>query len=140
MKNRIGFVLVIVAVMFQITMKGQNLKLDPKGYFSARGIEVTVFDDIYPDGHQTGVTMIQHGERVMANGDLRLEISPGQWSPVPKEAEKKIDPATKTISHSLSYPDETKNHVGFNPIDYPDLKLKYKVNVAPTEGRTIYDL
>ena len=134
MKNRISFVLVVIVLILHIKMEAQNLKLHPKGYFSARGIEVTVFDDIYPDGHQTGVTMIQHGERVMANGDLRLEISPGQWSPVPKEVDKKIDVATQTISQSLSYPDETKNRVGFNPIEYPDLKLKYKVNVTPTEG------
>jgi len=117
MKNTVGFIFVILIVTSQIKVDAQNLKLHPKGYFSARGIDVTVFDDIYPDGHQTGVTMIQHGERVMANGDLRLEISPGQWSPVPKELEKKIDPATQTISQSLSYPDETKNHIGFNPIE-----------------------
>ncbi|HRA73496.1 MAG TPA: hypothetical protein PLB11_11825, partial [Flavobacterium sp.] len=134
MKKAIGSIFVILSVMTILKVDAQNLKLHPKGYFSARGIDVTVFDDIYPDGHQTGVTMIQHGERVMANGDLRLEISPGQWSPVPREVEKKIDIATQTISQSLSYPDETKNRKGFNPIDYPDLKLKYKVNVTPTEG------
>ena len=60
-----------------------RLKLNEQGYFEAPGLDVTVFADIYPDGHQTGVTVIQHGERVAANGDLRLEPSPGQWSPVP---------------------------------------------------------
>lgn len=136
MKYKLSYAFVSLLIMLQIKMDAQNLKLHPKGYFSARGIDVTVFDDIYPDGHQTGVTMIQHGERVMANGDLRLEISPGQWSPVPKENEKKIDPATQTISQSLSYPDESKNRIGFNPIDYPDLKFKYKVNVTPAEGNS----
>ncbi|WP_431242157.1 hypothetical protein ACQ9BO_19860 [Flavobacterium sp. P21] len=134
MKNKTLVVFVLLTVMLQIKMEAQNLKLHPKGYFSARGLDVTVFDDIYPDGHQTGVTMIQHGERVMANGDLRLEISPGQWSPVPKEVVKKIDSGSNTISQTLSYPDESKNRIGFNPIDYPDFKLKYKVNVTPTEG------
>ena len=56
-----------------------QLKLNEQGYFEAPGLNVTVFADIYPDGHQTGVTVIQHGERVAANGDLRLEPSPGQW-------------------------------------------------------------
>lgn len=136
MKNSFRFTLIVLLLILQIKIDAQNLKIQPKGYFSTRGIDVTVFDDIYPDGHQTGVTLIQHGERVMANGDLRLEISPGQWSPVPKEGEKKIDPITQTISQSLSFPDETKNHVGFNPIDYPDLKLKYNVKVTPTEGNS----
>ena len=54
------------------------LKLNASGYFEAPGLNVTVFADIYPDGHQTGVTVIQHGVRVAANGDLRLEPSPGQ--------------------------------------------------------------
>ena len=50
-----------------------QLKLNDKGYFETPGLNVTVFADIYPDGHQTGVTVIQHGTRVAANGDLRLE-------------------------------------------------------------------
>jgi endoglucanase len=136
MKKSILYVFVVAAVMLQSKITAQNLKLHPKGYFTARGLDVTVFDDIYPDGHQTGVTVIQHGERVMANGDLRLEISPGQWSPVPKEVEKKIDAATQTISQWLAYPDESKNRKGFNPIVYPDLQLKYNVNVTPAQGNS----
>lgn len=61
-----------------------SLSINDLGYFEKPGLNVTVFSDIYPDGHQTGVSVIQHGVRVAANGDLRLEASPGQWSPVPK--------------------------------------------------------
>ncbi|HEY7771766.1 MAG TPA: hypothetical protein VIC26_01185, partial [Marinagarivorans sp.] len=50
-----------------------TLTLNEAEYFSMPGLDVTVFADIYPDGHQTGVTVIQHGKRVAANGDLRLE-------------------------------------------------------------------
>ena len=108
------------------------LKLGAKGYLTAPGLDVIVFDDIYPDGHQTGVTIIQHGSRVAANGDLRLEPEPGQWSPMPTSAGKRvIDPATGTITQSLVYPDPTKNAQGFNPIFYPDLKLNYQVRVTP---------
>ena len=108
------------------------LKLGAKGYLTAPGLDVIVFDDIYPDGHQTGVTIVQHGSRVAANGDLRLEPEPGQWSPMPTSAGKRvIDPATGTITQSLVYPDPTKNAQGFNPIFYPDLKLNYQVRVTP---------
>jgi hypothetical protein len=62
----------------------QNLIINEQGYFEKPGLNVTVFSDTYPEGHQTGVSIIQHGLRVAANGDLRLEPSPGQWSPVPK--------------------------------------------------------
>lgn len=61
-----------------------SLSINDQDYFEMQGLNVTVFSDICPDGHQTGVTIIQHGLRVAANGDLRLEASPGQWSPVPR--------------------------------------------------------
>jgi hypothetical protein len=54
-----------------------SLALNHKGYFAERGLDVMVFSDYYPDGHQTGVTIVQHGTRVAANGDLRLEAAPG---------------------------------------------------------------
>ncbi len=100
------------------------------------GLNVIVFSDIYPEGHQTGVTVIQHGNRVAANGDLRLEISPGQWSPVPKGGKQTIDLVNSTISQRLWYPDSSKNQRGFNPVVYPDLAFSYQVNVTALEENT----
>ena len=37
------------------------LALNPQGYFARQGLNVMVFSDYYPDGHQTGVTVLQHG-------------------------------------------------------------------------------
>ena len=111
------------------------LKLNDKGYFEAPGLNVTVFADIYPDGHQTGVTVIQHGVRVAANGDLRLEASPGQWSPMPAgDGKPVVDAATNSVTQTLHYPDDSKNRKGFNPIDYPDLNFSYHVRVTPLDG------
>src|SRR5882672_8524981 len=107
------------------------LKLNALGYFEAPGLGVTVFADIYPDGHQTGVTVIQHGVRVAANGDLRLEPSPGQWSPMPAAGAQSVDAAANMVTQVLSYPDPAKNRTGFNPIDYPDLEFTYRVRVTP---------
>ncbi len=107
------------------------LKLNDKGYFEAPGLNVTVFADIYPDGHQTGVTVIQHGVRVAANGDLRLEPSPGQWSPMPAGGAQTVDAASNTVTQTLSYPDPSKDRKGFNPIEYPDLNFTYHVRVTP---------
>lgn len=112
----------------------QGLKINEQGYFEMPGLNVTVFSDIYPDGHQTGVTVIQHGVRTAANGDLRLEESPGQWSPMPKGGKLTIDKKANAISQELWYPDTSKNMKGFNPIKYPDLILKYNVSVSPYEG------
>ncbi|MGB5779440.1 MAG: cellulase N-terminal Ig-like domain-containing protein [Allopontixanthobacter sediminis] len=113
----------------------EELSLGDQGYLKAPGLEVIVFDDIYPDGHQTGVTIVQHGRRVAANGDVRLEPEPGQWSPMPVSAgERTIDAATGTIRQTLRYPDPAKDGRGFNPIFYPDLEIEYTVTVQPAGG------
>lgn len=114
-----------------------DLALNDRGYFETPGLDVIVFSDIYPEGHQTGVTIVQHGVRVAANGDLRLEASPGQWSPVPAAGKRRIDRKTQTISQTLSYPDPARERKGFNPIDYPDLRLTYTVHVRPLDGNSV---
>jgi len=112
----------------------ESLTLNEKGYFSMDGLDVTFFSDFYPEGHQSGVTIIQHGNRVAANGDLRLEASPGQWSPVPAGAKTEIDKPGKSMSRTLWYPDSSKNRRGFNPIIYPDLQLTYHFHLTAIGG------
>ncbi len=132
MKHTITTLLTSIIPFFIFSQS--QLKINEQGYFELPGLNITVFSDIYPDGHQTGITIIQHGVRVAANGDLRLEESPGQWSPVPKGGELSIDQTTNTISQELWYPDSSKNRKGFNPIIYPDLHFKYRVSVTPLGG------
>jgi hypothetical protein len=113
-----------------------RLVLNEAGYFEKPGLNVMVFSDIYPDGHQTGVTVIQHGVRVAANGDLRLEASPGQWSPVPAAGERSVDRRNGTVTQRLSYPDPEKDRKGFNPINYPDFEFSYSVQVQAGAGNS----
>lgn len=127
--------LVFIVLPLTVTAKS-SLQINDLNYFETQGLNVTVFSDIYPEGHQTGVSIIQHGVRVAANGDLRLETSPGQWSPVPAGGDLKVDRANHTISQTLSYPDPKKNRIGFNPIIYPDLDLSYSVNVTALDGNS----
>ena len=47
------------------------------GYFINQGVSVIVFEDIYPEGHQGGISLLMHGERIAANGDVRFEPAPG---------------------------------------------------------------
>ena len=140
MKQRSNFIFSFFLLVFSFFSANlyaqQDLRLNEKGYFEMPGLNVTVFSDIYPDGHQTGVTIIQHGLRVAANGDLRLEASPGQWSPVPKGGESFTDKAKQTVTQRLWYPDSTKNRTGFNPIIYPDLNFAYQVNVSALKGNS----
>lgn len=114
----------------------QQFKLTSSGYLQNRGVDVMAFDDIYPEGHQGGVSIIMHGNRVATNGDIRLEATPGQWQPVPIQRDRKLDIATNTITAQLSYPDSSRHLQGFNPMIYPDIRFNYTVNVKG-EGSSI---
>jgi hypothetical protein len=126
------------ALTFGMTFAGAqtNLRLNDKEYFEAPGVNVMAFQDIYPDGHQGGVSIIQNGVRVATNGDLRLDPAPGQWQPMPKQDGRIVDVKANTITTTLSYPDPSKNRTGFNPINYPDLNFSYKV-IVHGEGESI---
>ena len=107
-----------------------GFRLDPEaGYFKNEGVNVMAFDDIYPEGHQSGVSILMHGKRVATNGDVRYEPTPGQWQPVPKQKERTADAEANTITTALSFPDMDRHLKGFNPMIYPDFALSYKVTV-----------
>ncbi len=118
-------------------LQAQQFKLTPSGYFQNEGVDVMAFDDIYPEGHQGGISIIMHGDRIASNGDIRLEPTPGQWQPVPKQRGRVADQASNTITASLSYPDSSRHLTGFNPMIYPDLELNYKVSVKGEGGSII---
>lgn len=122
-----------------LSLQAQDaLKINDQGYFHRQGLDVTFFSDYYPEGHQSGVSIIQHGVRVAANGDVRLEPSPGQWSPVPKEGKLSSDLELQRMSQRMWFPDSSKNGVGFNPVNYPDLQFFYDVHLeAGPEGSFI---
>lgn len=103
--------------------------LDSAGYFRNNGVDITAFDDIYPSGHQSGVSILMHGRRAAANGDVRFEPTPGQWQPVPKQLKRTVDKETGVISARLCYPDLDSHLKGFNPRIYPDYRFEYSVTI-----------
>lgn len=130
MKKLLTFIVFLIPVLAH---SQDHLILNEQGYFEMDGLNVTFFSDFYPEGHQSGVTIIQHGNRVAANGDLRLDISPGQWSPIPSGEKVIADLDYQILSKRLWFPDSSKNRRGFNPINYPDLQLFYKITVRTLE-------
>jgi endoglucanase len=114
----------------------QSFVLNKTEYFERGGVNVMAYQDIYPEGHQGGVAVIMHGKRLATNGDLRLDETPGQWQPIPKQIDRKVDAAGNAITVTLGYPDEKINRKGFNPIEYPDLTFNYTVNVR-AQGQSI---
>jgi endoglucanase len=71
-------------------VSGQMI-LNKQEYLEYQGVNVMLAHDFYPEGHQGGVGIIQNGHRVATNGDLRLEPTPGQWSPIPKVGKRVIN-------------------------------------------------
>ncbi len=107
----------------------QQFTLNENGYFSNAGVDVMVFSDFYPEGHQGGVCVIMNGQRVATNGDIRMEPTPGQWQPVPRQLNRKAE--GNRIVTTLCYPDSSRHLTGFNPMVYPDYVVTYTVSVEP---------
>ena len=125
MTRRLFFILLCAS--WGLSLTAQNFSLCEKGYFRNGGVDVMAFDDIYPEGHQGGVSLLMHGVRIATNGDLRLEPTPGQWQPVPRQVGRTV--GQQSITASLCYPDSSRHLTGFNPMIYPDLKMNYQVRV-----------
>jgi len=80
-------------------------RLNALEYFEAPGLSALIFHNAYPEGKQGGIEIIQHGERVATNGDLRLEPTPGQWAPLPVAGRRQVDATRGEVSVPLHYPD-----------------------------------
>lgn len=122
-----GLVLFAGKAFGQSAVPADSLQINSEGYYAMPGLNVMVFDDFYPEGHQGGVTIVQCGERIAANGDVRIDPTPGQWSPIPKMGPRVVDRKDGIIKVTLWYPDSSQDGKGFNPLVYPDLNFKYTV-------------
>jgi hypothetical protein len=111
--------------------------LNDQEYFENGGVNVMAFQDIYPEGHQGGVAIIMHDLRIATNGDLRLDETPGQWQPIPKQKKRIVDKEGNAIVVSLTYPDSSIDRKGFNPIIYPKLYFNYTVRTRAEKGSII---
>ena len=109
------------------SLQAQDFRLNDAGYFNRDGVDVMAFNDFYPEGHQGGISILMHGRRVASNGDIRFEPTPGQWQPVPKQLDRRIEGGR--IVTTLCYPDSSRHFTGFNPMIYPDVRLTYTVTL-----------
>ena len=116
-------------------LSAQTFQLLPDGYFNQGGVDVMAFSDFYPEGHQGGVCVIMNGQRIATNGDIRMEATPGQWQPVPKQLSRKVE--GNRIITTLCYPDSSRHLTGFNPMVYPDYQFTYQVNVESQGGSIV---
>ena len=131
MTKRLNLRFMLFSMMLMATqlLSAQSFKINADGYFNAAGVDVMAFSDFYPEGHQGGVCVIMNGRRVATNGDIRMEPTPGQWQPVPKQLSRKVE--GNRIVTTLCYPDSSRHMTGFNPMVYPQYEVTYTVSVEP---------
>lgn len=132
---RTVIVLVVAIFYAAVGLSQEGLKLNSDNYFSSPFSSVLFFNDSYSEGHQGGIQLILHGERLAANGDLRLEAAPGQWDPFPQVNNITSNSDNEEIRVSLSFPNEKAANRKFNRIYYPNLELDYEIVVSP-EGES----
>jgi endoglucanase len=85
-----------------------RLKLNDRGYFETRGLNVLVFsnwyDGLFSDAKISGIELIHHESRTATNGDVRLSATPGQWDPTPVCVARRVMPEQDCIEVDLAYP------------------------------------
>ena len=93
----------------------------PEEYLDSPAVSILVFHDYYPEGKQGGIEIIQHGERVAADGDVRLEVTPGQWADLPTIGKREVDRTSLEVRV---------------PASFAKPELRYTVRVKP-EGEAV---
>ncbi len=126
--NNFLSILGISLLMQFSTVQAQEFKLDSADYFRNEGTDVMVFSDVYPEGHQGGITIVMNSNRIATNGDIRFEATPGQWQPLPVFRNRQVNKENNSIDVTLSYPDSSQHMAGFNPKLYPDYVFQYTIH------------
>lgn len=110
-----------------------ELTINEQEYLEMPGLNVMVYHDYYPVGRQGGITIIQNGERIAANGDIRLA---NLRRPFPAHGDRKIDMENNAIAVEVGFPDSLREqHQDFR-YPFPDIRLHSTVSVKG-EGTSI---
>lgn len=134
MKSKHLYLATFLLTIISVSMSAQQFQLNSAGYFNNQGVDVMAFNDFYPEGHQGGVSVLMNGHRIATNGNIRMEATPGQWQPVPKQLSRKIE--GNSIVTTLCFPDSARHLTGFNPMVYPDYVFNYTVKTE-AQGNSI---
>ena len=123
MRRHFAFILLALLGVARAPLAA-DLHLNNLDYFESQGLSVlayqNLFHDVFRDQKLGGIEIIQHGERIATDGEVRLLPTPEQWDAVPKFTGRKRG----------AVPDQLVAVSG-----YPDLDLTYRIEVtAEGEG------
>lgn len=85
------------------------LSLHEREYFQAPGVDILAFSNapggLFNDAKTSGIEIIQRGERIATNGDLRFLHTPEQWDGLGVLVERQVDRDSGRILTRLRYPE-----------------------------------
>jgi endoglucanase len=110
-----------------------GLSINELEYFEMPGLNVMMYHDYYAVGRQSGITIIQNGTRVAANGDIRLADLPRF---VPVNGPRQVERSLNQISLAVAYPDSVRQLYRDPRFTYPDISMSSTVRVR-AEGNSI---
>lgn len=85
-------------------MPDHRWTLTPLQVLDSPEASLLIYHNAYPEGKQGGLEIIQHGERVATNGDLRMETAPGQWSAMPRVTWREANAEKLQVTVGLEFP------------------------------------
>jgi endoglucanase len=97
-------------------------KLNSYLCYETPSVVILFYHNVYEEGKQGGVEIIQQGTRIVGNGNLRLNPSPGQWDARPENRTPLI--ADDGISLMVT-------------CNYPHQDIHYTVRLTP-EGESLH--
>src|SRR5277367_2686101 len=108
MLRKLTFI-VLATLLCPRTPLAADLHLNGLDYFDTQGLSVlayqNLFHDVFRDQKLGGIEIIQHGERIATDGEVRLLPTPEQWDPVPKFAGRKRGAVPDQLIATSGYPD-----------------------------------
>jgi endoglucanase len=103
-------------------MNSTPYKLNPYMCYETPSVVILFYHNVYEEGKQGGVEIIQQGTRIAGNGNLRLNPSPGQWDARPENGTPQI--AKDGVSLTVT-------------CHYPHQDIHYTVRLTP-EGESLH--
>jgi endoglucanase len=111
MNTRWGAVLL---ALWTLPCAADGLHLNALDYFQMQGLSVlayqNTFHPVFRDQKLGGIEIIQHGERIATDGEVRLEPTPEQWDPVPAFKERRRGALPDQLIAFSGYPDRSLSY------------------------------
>jgi endoglucanase len=129
----------IAILLFFISCNSQEdrsnqLTINELEYFEMPGLNVMVYHDYYPIGRQGGITIIQNGERIASNGDIRLT---NVRRPFPAHGDRIINRDKNEINIEVGFPDSLREQHQDPRYPFPDIQMQSTVRIVG-EGSSIH--